>query len=609
MAELLSDRYLLSTPLGEGGFSSVYKATDTLLDREVAIKILKSDLSNQDGMIERFLREAKLTASLKHTHSLQIFDYGHNEDQLYIVSELLNGQTLDQILEDQGSFSEAWICEYFVPLCLALQEAHEAGIIHRDLKPSNLFLHSWGQDTRLIIIDFGISKVDTNETSKVTKTGQLFGTPHYMSPEQIQRPDQLEASSDLYSLGIILFELISGSPPFNGETIYELLSHHIRKEAPLLSDLASHCSLALANLVKELLHKAPTERPQSALEVAQRLKALQKSQIPSTELFHVDPTHASHHTSTLSSAIPSNTYPTLDHVNSHVSQQLSFSKSSVLASLLITVTLIFTVIFLYFRSDPPASKQKSTASSKQTISGSVSSKSELDYSRTDQNLKLKTEESNPKRTQSTLEQAVEIKSNNTPKNPPKEKPLLGANKSQVTSTARSKVGKVNRTDKATVKKTYKKRRVRPKRRVKRYKKIKVRKKRQRTKPSSQVKNSVNIEGSSFPSTKSPQTKITASSSSPNPDSKKNTSQADPAKLTKAKSTKQSPNPKPQTPSKTKTKLSTKKNKRSSLNSSSPQKALTTIAPSESAKQSNVEKNKKDPEVNPPKQVPRPPVGF
>ena len=191
---------------------------------------------------------------------------------------------LIRILEEKGSLSEAWICEYFVPLCLALHEAHEAGIIHRDLKPSNLFLHSWGQDTRLIVIDFGISKIDTNELGKVTKTGELLGL-HYMSPEQIQKPDQLEASSDLYSLGIILFELISGSPPFNGETIYELLSKHIGKEAPLLNDLTSHCSLVFADLVKELLHKIPSERPQSALEVAQRLKALQKNQIISTEPF------------------------------------------------------------------------------------------------------------------------------------------------------------------------------------------------------------------------------------------------------------------------------------------------------------------------------------
>ena len=377
MANLLSERYLLTTPLGEGGFSSVFKATDTRLDREVAVKILKPDLSTQEGMIERFMREAKLTASLKHTHSLQIFDYGHSEDQLYIVSELLNGQTLDEIIKEQGSLSEAWICDYFVPLCMALNEAHETGIIHRDLKPSNLFLHSWGQDTRLIVIDFGISKDEANEVRKVTKTGQIFGTPHYMSPEQIQKPDQLEPSSDLYSLGIILFELINGLPPFNADTMFQLLSEHIKTEPPFLRDVSTDCSFAFATLVQELLAKNPADRPQSALNVAQRLQVLQTHSSNSTDLHFATPIdHGDSNLNALTEGSPA-TSPTLgleqrrqtpeSTINSQISKgESTGSKRLSLIVLGLITMLILIAVGSYFSlsSPPPADLKKSAIQTK-----------------------------------------------------------------------------------------------------------------------------------------------------------------------------------------------------------------------------------------------------
>lgn len=611
MADLLSDRYLLTTPLGEGGFSSVYKATDTLLDREVAVKILKSEISRKDGMVERFLREAKLTASLKHTHSLQIFDYGHNEDQLYIVSELLNGQTLDQILEEQGAFTEAWICEYFVPLCLALHEAHEAGIIHRDLKPSNLFLHSWGQDTRLILIDFGISKIETNEISKVTKTGELFGTPHYMSPEQIQKPDQLEASSDLYSLGIILFELISGSPPFNGETIYELLSHHIGKEAPLLSDLTSHCSSSFAALVKELLHKIPNERPPSALEVAQRLKALQKTQITSTEPFFVNSAHAGNHTSTLSSAINPDTSPTLDHVDPKTKLQAilqaNASNNAFFAYVLIAVTVVFTAIFLYFRNASPTINQKITTGSERTFSGSVSPKSKLERSPADQSSKYKTK-SSLEQSKSAPEQTVEINSATSlpPTQTPKQKTRSEKNISPARNKVHSNVGQKARSNKTNVKKTSKKRRIRHTKKSRKRKKPKVLKIKRRMKPNNRVRDSVNMKSASFKTNKKLQPKTKASL---NTTKLNNNSPVDSIKPTENKSTKQSPNSKSLTLSMPKATVSPKANQGSSLNSSGSSQVLTKPSSSESVSQSSVEKSKEKPKANPPIQAPRPPVGF
>ncbi|MBT5753335.1 MAG: serine/threonine protein kinase, partial [Rhodospirillaceae bacterium] len=282
MNRLLSDRYLLSRQLGEGGFSSVYQATDTRLDREVAVKILKTSLSESKPMVERFLREAKLTASLRHPNSLRIFDYGHSEDDLYIISELLTGQPLDLLLKTQGSLDEQWLCNKMIPLCMALQEAHEIGIVHRDLKPSNIFVHRWGNEERFVLIDFGISKGESTSIDKVTKTGQIFGTPHYMSPEQIQRPNTVTHHSDLYSLGIIIFELVSGQLPFDGESMFDLLTAHLKQTPPKLSTMCSACSSDIETLVLSLLQKDPNLRPQSATEVADYLRKMMSSSISET---------------------------------------------------------------------------------------------------------------------------------------------------------------------------------------------------------------------------------------------------------------------------------------------------------------------------------------
>lgn len=271
----LSDRYQIKSQLGEGGFSSVYRAYDHRLGRDVAVKILKRELAMTEGIVERFLREAKLTASLSHPNSLRIFDYGHSEGDLYIVSELLQGITLDEHLRAVGTVEEAWLIEHFIPLCLALQEAHDAGIIHRDLKPSNLFLQRIGAEERLVLIDFGISKSSLDQQSvKVTQTGQLFGTPQYMSPEQILTPRQVDLRSDLYSLGVIIFELFSGVAPFLDENMYTLLSQHLSQQAEPLHERAPHVSFEMSNLVADLLAKSVEDRPASAWAVAERMNAL-----------------------------------------------------------------------------------------------------------------------------------------------------------------------------------------------------------------------------------------------------------------------------------------------------------------------------------------------
>ena len=265
MSQVLSERYALIEEIGVGGFSSVHRARDLKLERDVAIKILKSELLKDPTVIDRFMSEAKINASLKHPNSLQIFDYGQGDNgSLYIVSELLEGETLFDKMSREGPLDIQWLLPRIKPLCMALEEAHQAHIIHRDLKPENVFIHAVGQEERLVIIDFGISKLINNDVQRHTQTGQLFGTPMYMSPEQITRPHEVTKLSDLYSLGALIFHALAGKPPFDSESVFELLSHHVKTPPPLLSTYIASTPPKLDELISILMAKHAQDRPQSA---------------------------------------------------------------------------------------------------------------------------------------------------------------------------------------------------------------------------------------------------------------------------------------------------------------------------------------------------------
>jgi len=183
VGELISERYELRSELGRGGFGQIFRALDVSLKREVALKVLHKELNNDTSVLDRFMREAQVAASLKHPHSLRIFDYGQGgEGELYIVSELLEGETLASKIAREGALDPGWLIEQLAPVCLALEEAHAAQVIHRDLKPENLFIHRGSLEERVVVIDFGISKLLTPSSAELTQTGELFGTPRYISP-------------------------------------------------------------------------------------------------------------------------------------------------------------------------------------------------------------------------------------------------------------------------------------------------------------------------------------------------------------------------------------------------------------------------------------------
>jgi serine/threonine protein kinase len=256
-------------PLGVGTVGTIYRAYDRVNDREVALKLLLPAVSNDELVKARFGREMMILEKLSHPNIVQCYGGGRVEDQLFYAMELVEGGTLKEVLQQTGALSwrEAATCG--VQICDALQHAHNNGIIHRDLKPANLFLAANGD---LKLGDFGIAR-DTKEAD-ITSSGLTVGTYAYMSPEQIVGDRGISGQTDLYALGCLLFEMLTGRPPFEGENFAQLFEQHLRAQPPRVRSLAPDCPAELDNLVAELLDKSPDARPFNARTVEKMLKRL-----------------------------------------------------------------------------------------------------------------------------------------------------------------------------------------------------------------------------------------------------------------------------------------------------------------------------------------------
>ena len=269
---ILNGKYQLVAIIGQGGFGQVFRAIDLHLKREVAVKLLKPQVSSNESVAARFLSEARLTSRLTHPNTLTVHDFGQHNGRLFLVSELLYGETLRERLDKNYVLKPHELVSYFVPVCKALHEAHSVGIIHRDLKPDNLFLHKVFEEERMVLLDFGIAK--SMEDLHITKTGQVFGTPHYMAPEQIKTTKNVTPLADIYSLGVIFYESLSGVEPYQGDSAFELFDQHVRAEIPTLVNSVSPILAPLDQLIQAMLAKDPRARPQDMIEVAQRLETI-----------------------------------------------------------------------------------------------------------------------------------------------------------------------------------------------------------------------------------------------------------------------------------------------------------------------------------------------
>ena len=252
--------FLIEKKLGAGGMGVVYKATYIKNGASVALKVLPLSLSSNTQLVARFEREMKILKKLQHPRIVKFYGGGEHEEQSYYAMEFIDGTSLEAVLKDKGRLPWQEVIEYGVQICEALQHAHEHGIVHRDLKPANLFI---GKDGKLKLGDFGIAR-DTDATA-LTASGSTCGTSSYMAPEQITGKQPISAKTDLYALGCLLFEMLTGHVPFVGTTQMELLLKHINEVPPKIRVEVLDCPTFLEQVVLQLLEKQPDKRPYDAL--------------------------------------------------------------------------------------------------------------------------------------------------------------------------------------------------------------------------------------------------------------------------------------------------------------------------------------------------------
>ena len=263
--QFIAGRFRIEREIGTGGMGTVYLATHLGLERPVAVKIIRREFAGDADVADRFLREARTMAKLRHPNAAMIFDAGNLPDgRHFIVMEFVEGETLSQALAREGRFSAARAVSIATEICDVLEEAHRLGIVHRDLKPSNILLGKRG----VCVLDFGVAKVlassaESTATHASTGSGQVVGTPRYMSPEQCLG-QRVGARSDLYSLGVLLYEMLAGRPPFVDPLQSALLVKQATAPAPPLPRLRQDIPRRLALAVHTLLAKRPDDRPRTA---------------------------------------------------------------------------------------------------------------------------------------------------------------------------------------------------------------------------------------------------------------------------------------------------------------------------------------------------------
>jgi len=266
----LSGRYQIEELLGQGGMSSVYKATDPNLKRVVAVKLIHPHLSSDPDFVKRFEEEATAVAQLRHHGIIQVYDFNNDDDIYYMVLEFVPGETIQDHLKRLNAngrlLSVTKAIEYIAEICDAVDYAHQRGMIHRDIKPANLMLNVTGQ---AILMDFGIAKIVGGQ--RHTATGAVVGTAMYMAPEQIkgESPDR---RADIYSLGVTLFEMLSGRPPFEADSAMTLMMMHVNDPVPDLRNLNPDVPDDLVAVINKSLAKDPNDRYQSAAQMAAALR-------------------------------------------------------------------------------------------------------------------------------------------------------------------------------------------------------------------------------------------------------------------------------------------------------------------------------------------------
>ncbi len=259
---VLGDRYTLTGRIATGGMGEVWAALDTVLDRTVAVKLMNAVLSQESDFVERFRAEARHTAALQHPNIATVFDYGEDDGAAYLVMELVSGQPLSQIIADRAPLSAQETVAILIQAATALAAAHAAGVVHRDVKPANIMVT---RDGTAKLTDFGISRAI--DSVPLTQTGQVLGTAQYLSPEQALG-QSATAASDIYALGVVGYEMLTGERPFDTGSVVSTALAHVNQPPPPLPETVPP---GLADVISAAMAKASADRPASAAEMAHAL--------------------------------------------------------------------------------------------------------------------------------------------------------------------------------------------------------------------------------------------------------------------------------------------------------------------------------------------------
>ncbi len=328
------EKFEVNELIGSGGMGNIYAARHMLLDKKIVLKVLQTNIVTKKKLL-RFQNEAKILSQLNHPNIAQVFDFGLSEKNIpFIAIEFIEGRTLEQTLAENGAFDLATVYDIVLQLCAALSHAHKAGIIHRDVKPGNIMLQDNGKPARAVLLDFGIAKLianndtDSDTDQQITSTGYVIGSPFYMSPEQTLNQKSITHRADQYSLGCVVFAMLTGRPPFMGQTPLETFTLHQNEAPPKLNAL---CDIvvpaALEQLVERLLAKDQYQRFSSMDEVARELKLLLKDN------------------------------KSADPIEPHTVQQKKNSPSKLTLNVVAVIVLIlFMVPFLNYTSESPKPK-------------------------------------------------------------------------------------------------------------------------------------------------------------------------------------------------------------------------------------------------------------
>ncbi|MBJ7353893.1 MAG: serine/threonine protein kinase [Thermoleophilaceae bacterium] len=255
IGEIVGDRYKIEEVVGAGGMATVYKAFDQTLERAVAVKVMRREVVKEADQLERFRREARAAAKLSHAHIVTVIDAGEENGRPYIVFEYVPGETLKQRIKSEGPLPITESVAYAIEIGSALVAAHAAGLVHRDVKPQNVLLDTQGHAK---VADFGIAR-ELEASDGLTKTGRVLGTTDYVSPEQAMGED-VTGQSDVYSLGIVLYEMLTGDVPFKGENHVAVAMKHVKDQLPDIQVKRPEVSNALAAVIEKMTEKEPVDR-------------------------------------------------------------------------------------------------------------------------------------------------------------------------------------------------------------------------------------------------------------------------------------------------------------------------------------------------------------